>query len=151
MGLKIAVEPMKIEDLQDVMEIETLSFAVPWSRNSFLYELLENERAFYWVAKETFGRIIGYIGMWVVLDEGHITNVAVHPNFRRRGAGEALMNELIRGSRLNGVSHLTLEVRFSNQAAQQLYTKLGFVEAGIRRRYYADNNEDAIIMWRSPL
>lgn len=143
----IKVFPMTVEDLSEVVEIEENSFAVPWSLNSFLSELIENERAVYLVAKDNLRRVLGYIGMWVVIDEGHITNLAVAPLFRRRGVGKKLLENLIKLSRVNGLERLTLEVRVSNTAAQKLYESFGFVSAGIRPRYYIDNNEDAMIMW----
>lgn len=149
--MEVNVQPMTIEELDEVLEIEKLSFSVPWSKNSFLYELLENERAVYLVAKDSFQITTGYIGMWVVFDEGHITNVAIHPQFRQRGIAQKLIQGLIETSKDRGVKHLTLEVRRSNLAAQNLYQKLGFVHMGIRRKYYLDNNEDALIMWKGPL
>lgn len=145
------ISPMRVEDLEKVLEIEDLSFPTPWSRNSFLYELLENERALYLVAKSPWGDVIGYIGLWVIFDEGHITNVAVHPDYRRRGVGKALMLAMVEAVKQRGVRHLTLEVRRSNLAAQDLYQKLGFVHMGVRRKYYLDNNEDALIMWKGPI
>lgn len=149
--MQIKVAPMKIEDLSEVLEIEVLAFSTPWSRNSFLYELLENERAFYLTAKNEYGRVIGYVGMWVVFDEGHITNLATHPQYRRQGVARKLMYELIAASKERGVRYLTLEVRRSNSEAQELYQKLGFVHMGVRRKYYLDNNEDALIMWKGPI
>jgi ribosomal-protein-alanine N-acetyltransferase len=145
------IETMRIEDLEEVLEIETASFPTPWSRNSFLYEILDNERAIYLVAKNEFGKVVGYIGMWVVFDEGHITNIAAHPLYRRQGVGKALLNQLINVARENGVKHLTLEVRRSNLSAQDLYQKIGFVHMGVRRKYYLDNKEDALIMWKGPI
>lgn len=149
--MQIKVAPMKLEDLNEVLEIEVLAFSTPWSRNSFLYELLENERAFYLTAKNEYGRVLGYVGMWIVFDEGHITNLATHPQYRRQGVARKLMNELIAASKERGVRYLTLEVRRTNNAAQELYQKLGFVHMGVRRKYYLDNNEDALIMWKGPI
>ncbi|MCL6614876.1 MAG: ribosomal protein S18-alanine N-acetyltransferase [Firmicutes bacterium] len=148
--MPVVVDRMTVADLDEVLAIESASFASPWSRASFLYELLENQRAVYLVAKED-ERVVGYIGMWVIFDEGHITNLAVHPDFRRRGIGALLLSELIAEAKTRGVSHLTLEVRQSNLGAQLLYAKHGFVTRGVRRRYYRDNDEDALIMWKSPL
>jgi ribosomal-protein-alanine N-acetyltransferase len=145
------IESMRIEDLEEVLEIEALSFPTPWSRNSFLYELLENERAIYLVAKDQFDKVVGYIGMWVVFDEGHITNLAAHPLHRRQGIARELLEQLIIIARDNGVKHLTLEVRRSNLSAQDLYQKIGFVHMGVRRKYYLDNKEDALIMWKGPI
>lgn len=149
--MQINVAPMKLEDLNDVLEIEVLAFSTPWSRSSFLYELLENERAFYLIAKNEFGKVMGYVGMWIVFDEGHITNLATHPRYRRQGVAHKLMNELIAACKGNGVRYLTLEVRRTNCEAQELYHKLGFVHMGVRRKYYLDNNEDALIMWKGPI
>ncbi|NLY75031.1 MAG: ribosomal protein S18-alanine N-acetyltransferase [Firmicutes bacterium] len=149
MQMKIA--PMTLEDLDEVLEIEVQAFTTPWSRNSFLYELLENERAIYLTAKNEFDRVMGYVGMWVVFDEGHITNLAIHPQFRRCGVARRLMLELIAVAKGKEVRYLTLEVRRTNSAAQELYQKLGFVHMGVRRKYYLDNNEDALIMWKGPL
>jgi [ribosomal protein S18]-alanine N-acetyltransferase len=149
--MQTRIEAMQLEDLEAVLEIETSSFPTPWSRNSFIYELTENQRAIYLVAKNEFNKITGYIGMWVVFDEGHITNLAAHPLYRRQGVGKALLNELIDVSRRNGVQYLTLEVRRSNLSAQDLYQKIGFVHMGVRRKYYLDNREDALIMWKGPI
>ncbi len=147
----LRIERMCLEDLAEVVEIENQSFAVPWSHSSFVHELLENRRAFYLVARNERQRIVGYLGMWEVFDEGHITNLASHPEFRRRGVAEALLKHLIKLAPQQGIQHLTLEVRRSNVAAQSLYQKLGFVHMGMRRKYYLDNNEDAFIMWKGPL
>jgi len=149
--MQITVAPMKLEDLNEVLEIEVLAFATPWSRNSFLHELIENERAFYLAAKNESGRTIGYVGMWIIFDEGHITNLAIHPQYRRQGVAHKLMNELIAFSKGNGVRYLTLEVRRTNNQAQELYQKLGFIHMGVRRKYYLDNKEDALIMWKGPI
>ena len=100
---------------------------------------------------KTATKVVGYVGMWVILDEGHITNLAVDPAYRRKGIGRALLEHLITEGKKRGVRFLTLEVRSSNLVAQQLYRKLGFYEAGVRPGYYQDNQEDAIIMWKGPL
>jgi ribosomal-protein-alanine N-acetyltransferase len=142
---------MRLEDLEEVIQIEEVSFPTPWSRESFRYELLENQRAIYLAAKNDYGRVAGYVGMWVVFDEGHITNLATHPVYRRQGVGRALLERLFEVARENGVKYLTLEVRRSNLNAQELYQKLGFVHMGVRRKYYLDNNEDAFIMWKGPI
>lgn len=145
--MTVAIEPMRIKDLGEVLEIERLSFPIPWSKRTFLYELLENEQAVYLVAWEA-KKIRGYIGMWMVIDEGHITNLAVHPAYRRRGIGRVLLETLIMESAKRGIHRLTLEVRRSNLGAQALYGRMGFKNAGIRPRYYQDNREDAMIMWK---
>ena len=94
---------------------------------------------------------MGYVGMWIVFDEGHITNLATHPQYRRQGVARSLMDQLILDSKERGVRYLTLEVRRTNSEAQELYQKLGFVHMGVRRKYYLDNNEDALIMWKGPI
>ncbi|MCL6588746.1 MAG: ribosomal protein S18-alanine N-acetyltransferase [Firmicutes bacterium] len=149
--MELVVYPMAVEDLEEVLEIENSSFPIPWSRNSFLYELLENQRALYLAAKNSCNKTVGYIGMWIVFDEGHITNLAVHPAARRQGVAKFLLKSLIKIAQEKGIKHLTLEVRRSNVPAQQLYQKFGFVHMGVRRRYYLDNNEDALIMWKGPI
>jgi len=149
--LEVNIKEMALEDLEAILEIEELSFPIPWSRNSFLYELLENERAIYLVAQDGLNRTIGYIGVWVVCDEGHITNLAVHPSYRRKGVAEQLLKRIIEAVRVRGVRHVTLEVRRTNLGARRLYEKLGFVHMGVRRKYYLDNNEDAFIMWKGPI
>lgn len=146
----VIIEPMRLEDLEEVLLIEDVSFTIPWSRYSFLHELLENERAIYLVARET-GQVRGYIGMWIVLNEGHITSLAVHPAYRRRGIGQRLLQSIINEGKKRGLQYLTLEVRLSNTGAQELYKKMGFTSRGIRPRYYQDNHEDAVIMWKGPI
>ena len=146
--MSICVMEMTERNLDAVLGIENLSFASPWSKNSFLYELQENKRAVYLAASEE-ERIIGYIGMWVILDEGHITNLAVHPDYRRHGVAWRLIETLTVTAADRGLARLTLEVRRTNFTAQQLYLKAGFVSAGVRPRYYKDNDEDALIMWKT--
>jgi ribosomal-protein-alanine N-acetyltransferase len=149
--MQLTVSPMKIEDLEAVLDIEILSFPTPWSRNAFLYELLENERAVYYVVYNSMNKLIAYIGMWVIFDEGHITNFAVHPAYRHQGVGKFLLSHFIKVAREKKVKHLTLEVRRTNTVAQELYQKMGFVHMGVRKKYYLDNNEDALIMWKGPI
>jgi ribosomal-protein-alanine N-acetyltransferase len=138
----------KEEHINDIAEIENLSFTIPWSKQALYEEIVLNGMAVYLAAKCANGKVIGYIGMWKIMDEGHITNISVHPEFRRSGVGSALMSRLIEISRKAGVKSWTLEVRKNNLAARSLYAKFGFRESGKRKAYYADNNEDAIIMWR---
>ncbi|CAB1129279.1 ribosomal protein S18 alanine N-acetyltransferase [Candidatus Hydrogenisulfobacillus filiaventi] len=144
------VRDMYLDDLDAVLEIERRSFPTPWSRNAFRSELLENTVATYLVL-EFHGRVVAYGGMWVILDEAHVTNVAVHPDYRGRHLGEAMMQGLLDRARAQGVRRMTLEVRRGNTVAQNLYRKLGFVQLGVRRGYYTDTREDAFIMWKDPL
>ncbi|MEW6447133.1 MAG: ribosomal protein S18-alanine N-acetyltransferase [Bacillota bacterium] len=144
--MKVKIDSMGQEHLDQVVAIENVSFPVPWKRDTFLFEILLNELADYIVALKN-GQVVGYGGMWLILDEAHVTNIAVHPVFRGRGVGKRILQELIRRAAGRGVKHMTLEVRPSNHVACRLYKEFGFVEKGVRRRYYQDNNEDAIIMW----
>lgn len=138
---------MRIDDIDNVVDVENNCFIIPWSRNSFIKELVENDIALYLVAKiENIA--VGYIGVWRIQNEGHITNVAVHSDFRGRGIGNMLVSGLLSLCEKEGIDAFTLEVRRSNLIAQNLYKKFQFAECGIRKGYYQDNKEDAIIMWR---
>lgn len=146
----VTFEEMSVEHLDQVLEIEKVSFPTPWSHGAFKGELLQNDFAHYIVA--VFDKtVIGYGGMWIILDEAHITNVAVRPDLRGKDIGKALMLEIIRQAVIRGANRMTLEVRPSNNAARRLYHVLGFEERGVRKRYYSDTNEDAIIMWKENL
>lgn len=146
--MSIIVREMKINDLEKVLEIENKSFTTPWSEDAFKMEIEKNMLSKYIVVEEN-GEIIGYGGVWIIVDEGHITNIAVHPDYRGRGIGNYIVEGLIDICEKNGIYNMTLEVRVSNYVAQSLYRKYGFKEAGIRPRYYSDTNEDALIMWRT--
>ncbi|GBG55557.1 ribosomal-protein-alanine acetyltransferase [Sporomusaceae bacterium FL31] len=140
------IRDMRAEDVSGVLEVEQECFTLPWSRKAFEAELDDNDLAHYLVMEDE-GRIIGYAGVWIVLDEAHVTNIAISQSYRRRGLGERLLIELIRSAKQYGALSMTLEVRVTNSAAQKLYEKLGFVKRGIRRQYYSDTKEDALIMW----
>lgn len=144
--MKVTIGEMEHEHLDQVFAIEQASYQVPWSRQAFFSEI-KNVFAHYVVAVFE-GRVIGFGGMWLVLDEAQITNLAVHPDYRGKNIGKMLMLELIKRAALRGVCKMTLEVRPSNLVARHLYRVLGFVEKGIRKKYYTDNDEDAIIMWK---
>lgn len=137
---------MSIDDIDDVVEVENNCFSIPWSKASFLREIENNEVALYLVAKIE-NKAVGYIGVWRIIDEGHITNVAVHSDYRGLGIGSMLVSELLSLCKKDGINSFTLEVRKSNDIAQKLYRKYGFEERGIRKNYYEDNKEDAVIMW----
>jgi ribosomal-protein-alanine N-acetyltransferase len=141
---------MGLEDIDAVQLVERASFPVPWPANAFRHELTQNKNAHYIIAKEG-ERVVGYAGLWLSLDEAHITTFAVLPDYRRRKIGERMLVALFDRALKLGAEWLTLEVRASNLPAQRLYEKYGFRPAGIRRRYYSDNNEDAIIMWTERL
>lgn len=137
---------MTVDDIDSVIEVENNCFSIPWSKASFLREVENNEVALYLVAKIE-NKAVGYIGVWRIIDEGHITNVAVHSDYRGLGIGSMLVSELLSLCKKEGINSFTLEVRKSNEIAQNLYKKYGFEERGIRKKYYEDNNEDAVIMW----
>lgn len=139
------LKPMKAENLPQVLEIEKLSYTNPWTKASFLYEITENPLATYLVAVEG-EKVIGYGGIWVVLDEAHITTLAVHPAYRRQGVGEVLLKALIEIARNHRVQNIILEVRVSNLPAQHLYEKIGFKPIGLRKKYYTRPEEDALVM-----
>ena len=134
-------------DVVSMAELDKICFAAPWSEDSFRFEVNENPMALYIVA-EIDGRLAGYAGLWLIVDEGHITNVAVHPDFRRKHIGQAIISVLLAAAEEAGAMSQTLEVRVSNEPAQKLYSKFGFKSAGVRKGYYEDNKEDAMIMWR---
>ncbi len=139
------IRRMTAEDVPEVCGIESRTFAQPWSEQSFLSEMNENKCARYMVAVLD-GHIAGYAGAWCIFEEGHITNIAVDAPYRGRGLGRALTEALMQYAANLGVQYLTLEVRRSNAVAQSLYKSLGFVELGVRKRYYEDNGEDALLM-----
>lgn len=145
-GEEIIYRLMQVEDIDKILVVEHASFPTPWTREAFYHELVQNHLAYYIVA-EMENRVVGYCGVWIIVDEAHITNVAVHPQARGQRIGEMLMRQMISLSMAYGAKRMTLEVRISNYIAQSLYKKLGFEETGIRKGYYADNHEDAVIMW----
>ena len=143
--MNIIIDFMKEEDINEILDISSLSFSVSWSKNSYIQELT-NTVSRYLVAKID-NKVIGLIGTWIVLDESHITNIAVHPNHRKQGIASKLVEELLYYCKTQGCISYTLEVRSSNKAAKSLYEKYNFKQDGVRKGYYEDNKEDAIIMW----
>lgn len=137
---------MREEDIDQILIVEQESFTLPWSREAFYNELHHNQYAVYIVLEEE-GKIIGYGGVWIVLDEAHITNIAVLPEYRGKKLGEALLKKVLDMAKEKGAETATLEVRVSNTPARSLYRKMGFQEGGIRKKYYTDNQEDGIVMW----
>ncbi len=142
---EILIRRMRLEDVDAVTEIERATFARPWSRESFRQEMERNKAARYLVALRD-GRIVGYAGAWIILDESHITNIAVAEKERGKGIGRRLTEALMQYISNLGAAYATLEVRVSNERAQHLYKSLGFVSVGKRKRYYEDNGEDAYLM-----
>lgn len=146
----ISIRRMALQDLEQVYEIDRLSFSLPWTKNSFLFELEKNDVAWCWVAEvdraDLEKKVVGMAVVWQVVDEAHIATIAVHPDYRRQGIGEKIMTTILDHARQAGMRFVTLEVRESNEIAQMLYRKLGFKVVGVRSRYYRDTNEDALIM-----
>lgn len=143
----IKIKPMTQMDLDNVISIEAASYGEHhWSKESFFNEL-SNELARYYCAFDCDGNLMGYAGTWQILEEAHITNIAVSPDYRRKKVGEALLTTIINDCRNNGIKYITLEVRVSNTPAINLYEKYGFKSLGTRKGYYQNNNEDALIMW----
>ena len=142
----VTIRLMEERDLDAIMEVEKQCFTLPWSREAFYNELHQNRFAHYLILEED-DNVIGYCGAWLVVDEAHITNIAVLPAYQGRGLGKVLLTSMMEECKLRAIERMTLEVRESNLVAQSLYRKLGFVEGAIRKNYYSDNQEDAIVMW----
>lgn len=137
---------MTKEDISDICNIEKEAFPTPWTADAFHHELTNNFFAHYLVMVWR-DEVIAYGGMWIIRDEAHVTNIAVRTAYRGRRLGDRLMLELMAKAISLGAERMTLEVRMTNYIAQQLYEKHGFRAHGVRRNYYTDNNEDALIMW----
>ena len=141
---EIIIRRMTLNDVDGVHDIEAATFARPWTRQDFVKEMTTNACARYLVAEQN-GAVIGYAGAWIVLDEAHVTNVAVAKEFRGQGVGRLLTAGLMQYASNLGVVYATLEVRKSNETAKRLYQSLGFEYVGVRKRYYEDNGEDALL------
>lgn len=145
--IQIKINPMQKSEVGDVIKIEEKAYGEHhWSRDSF-YGELSNNLAHYYSAFDEEGNLVGYAGSWQVIDEAHITTIAVEPELKRKKIGEALLNRIIEDCYKNKMKYITLEVRQSNDAAIKLYEKYGFKSLGVRKGYYQNNNEDALIMW----
>ena len=155
------IRPMRVEDVDAALDIERRSFPLPWSRENFMRELREVENARLLVAAEeerppgapepARAGVLGYACWWAVADECHITNFAVAPGRRREGVGALLLGSVLEEARDRGLVRATLEVRAGNAAAIALYEKGGFTAAAMRPRYYPDNREDALVMWKEKI
>lgn len=140
------IRQMTLDDIDQVMIVEHSAFDVPWSHQAFVNELSSNQFATYFVA-EYGGKIIGYCGVWVIVDEAHITNLAVLSGYRGFKVGETLLRRVMLYAEVKHARTISLEVRVTNDIAKSLYRKLGFCSGGIRKNYYSNNGEDALIMW----
>ena len=141
----LIIRKIEFDDIDQIMEIENECFSMPWSKESFIYEIDYNKVSEYYVA--ILGtEIVGYIGIWYILDEGNITNVAVRKSYRNQGIADTIINEVIKEAKAKKIEKIFLEVRESNNSAIKLYEKHSFIKIDRRKGYYKDNNEDAIIM-----
>ena len=142
----VTIREMTADDVEAVMEVERASFAVPWDPDTFMKEMNDNNYAHYFVV-EKGGKVVGYCGLWLIIDEAHVTNIAIHPDERGQKLGEKLFRHTCNRAIEYGAIQLSLEVRVSNTVAQHMYRKFGLVPGGIRKGYYSDNGEDALVMW----
>lgn len=133
-------------DIPRVMEIEKQCFSTPWHESAYLTEIV-NRSAYYAVARVEEDKIIGYSGMWIIMDEAHITTIGVDPEYRGKKIGEQVLIAMLEEAQRRGARRATLEVREHNSVAQNLYRKYGFIPIAIRRGYYSDNGENAVVMW----
>jgi [ribosomal protein S18]-alanine N-acetyltransferase len=143
---ELTIRKMELNDINQVMFVEIASFTSPWTEEIFKQELIENQHAHYYIMTID-EKVIGYVGMWIVLDDAQITNIAILPGYRGQKLGEKLFRFAMQKAVSLGVTRLSLEVRVTNVVAQKMYRKFGLVPGGIRKNYYTDNHEDAIVMW----
>src|SRR5579884_1481800 len=149
-GSPLVIEPMTDADVKEVVRIEQQSFTTQWPSNAFYQEMHDNKLAHYFVGRAD-GRVVAYGGIWVILEDSHVTTIAVHPHYRGRKFGEIMLLRLLDEAMERGASWMTLEVRESNTVAQNLYRKYGFTTVSTRKGYYSDNNENALVMWAGNL
>ncbi len=145
-GAGISIARLGAEDLDAVEAIEKASYARPWSREGLLRELAFIGYSRVWGAKDASGALLGFAVVWVIADEGHLANLAVAPAARRRGVGGLLMGEALADAARRGAKCLLLEVRVGNAPAIALYREFGLRDDGLRKKYYEDNGEDALLM-----
>lgn len=143
--MEISFQDLSTTDLDEVLEIEQLCFETPWSKFAFIHEVQFEKSVF--KTMRVSGRLVGYGGFWHILDEIHISNIAVHPEFQRRGLGRRLLIHLLEEAFDREASKASLEVRRSNIPAQNLYRTFGFSIVTVRKNYYSDEGEDALVMW----
>ena len=144
----IKIIPMQIKHIKEILKIEKESFKTPWTKDSFENEIKSNKLAYYIIAINELDIIYGYAGLWHIINEGHITNIAVSKSFQNKGIATKMISHLIEYAKNNNIIGLTLEVRDSNICARKLYEKIGFIYEGVRPGYYQDSGEDALIMWK---
>ena len=146
----LVIETMTDGDIKDVLRIEQQSFTTTWPSNAFFQELHDNKLAHYYIGR-VGNQIVAYGGIWVILEDSHVTTIAVSPAYRGRKYGEVMLLHLLDQAMSRGASWMTLEVRETNTVAQALYRKYGFTTVSTRKGYYSDNNENALVMWAGNL
>ncbi|MBM3151432.1 MAG: ribosomal-protein-alanine N-acetyltransferase [Chloroflexi bacterium] len=149
MNNTLRLRPMTLDDVPGVVELDRLSFSLPWPERSFRFEVAENDASRCWVAEMDAGgrtHLVAMLVLWLVEGEAHIATLAVRPEFRRQGVGQAILQQTLQAAQAEGARSAMLEVRSGNLAAQELYRKYGFQVVGTRPHYYKDNNEDAILL-----
>jgi ribosomal-protein-alanine N-acetyltransferase len=149
-NIPLNIRRMEIQDLQKVSELDKISFSLPWPESSFKFEIEHNQVSRCWVAEIASEAsqpvVIGMIVAWLIVDEVHIATLAVQPEYRKLHIAQQLLIRILTDGYRSGAVKAFLEVRKSNLAARSLYKKFGFVESGVRKRYYQDNGEDAVLM-----
>ncbi|MCJ7432401.1 MAG: ribosomal protein S18-alanine N-acetyltransferase [Anaerolineales bacterium] len=148
--MRFSIRRMTLGDVEQVIAIDQASFNLPWPERTFRYEVAENSASRPWIV-DVDGRVAAMIVVWFIIDEAHIATIATHPDFRRQGFGRKLLIHALNTAKDEGAKTALLEVRVSNDVAQEMYRKLGFVEVNRRLQYYSDNGEDAILMTASLL
>ena len=143
--MNLTIRKMTVEDVPAVVELDQVSFSLPWPERSFRFELTDNPASRCWVA-DLDGKLVGMIVVWLIVDEAHVATIATHPDYRRQGVAKRLLAHTLLEIMREGARSSFLEVRESNFAAQEMYRKFGYEVTGRRRRYYRDNDEDAILM-----
>jgi ribosomal-protein-alanine N-acetyltransferase len=143
--MKLVIRKMTLDDVPAVLDLDQRSFSLPWPERSFRFELTDNPASRCWVA-ELDEKVVGMIVVWLIVEEAHVATIATHPDFRRKGIAKRLLSHALQKLMEQGARSSFLEVRESNLAAQAMYRKFGYEETGRRRRYYKDNDEDAILM-----
>jgi [ribosomal protein S18]-alanine N-acetyltransferase len=143
--MKLTIRRMTVDDIPSVLDLDQKSFSLPWPERSFRFELTDNPASRCWVA-ELDGKVVGMIVVWLIVEEAHVATFATHPDFRRQGIAKRLLSFTLQQLIKEGARSSFLEVRESNIPAQEMYRKFGYEETGRRKRYYKDNDEDAILM-----
>jgi ribosomal-protein-alanine N-acetyltransferase len=149
-ALEVRMSPMRRRHLRGVLRIEQQVYPRPWTFSLFLSEIGQRATRLYVVAR-VGGDVVGYAGLFRAVDDGHITTVAVDPAWQRHGIATRMLLALARGAKHRGCKNLTLEVRMSNTGAQALYQRFGFIPAGVRKGYYPETGEDALVMWANDI